>query len=387
MKTVFGMAFAVFFGIMLGIVVAWVHIKMSPWEGLPPIVSSSEDAASSASAPKLAIDQAEYNFGSMDLDGKGNHDFVVSNRGTAILQLTKGGTSCRCAVSNLHREELMPGESEKITLKYKPTAIPGPYYQTATFYSNDPAQPRFTLAVRGKLISTVRAVPAELVFSRASATETTIGESRVYCYRPVPLEIREHHWSDLKIAKFFDVKLSPLGRDALDEEKDAKSGYQVNVTIKPGLPQGPFQQKILLATNIPDKPELALPIGGKICNDISIVGPGWNDENDVLLIGTVKNQESYHRRVLLIVRGLQRKGVSFRVVEPVAEPLKISLEKTVELSNGKISQTPLTIEIPRGSRPVNHLGQDQKNWAKITLETTHPQIPQIHIYVQFAVEG
>jgi hypothetical protein len=390
MKTIFWVALALLFGIGIGIATAYVRLTATPWEGLPSVGQtghvSSSHSSSQDSDPKLVIDQAEYNFGSMDLDGKGTHDFVVHNRGAAMLKLTKGGTSCRCAVSNLERESLLPGESEKITLEYKPTAIPGPYNQTATFYSNDPSQPRFTLSVKGKLTAAIRAVPAELVFSRASATETTSGQVRVYCYRPTRIEIRELRWSDPKLAEYFESKLTPLGRDALDEEKEAQSGYQLDVTIKPGLPQGPFQQKILLTTNLPEKPKLTLPIGGKICSDISIWGQGWNDENDVLLIGTLKSRETCRRRLLLIVRGPHRKGVTFRVAQPVPEPLKVALGQTVELNNGKISQTPLTIEIPQGSRPVNHLGQDRTNWAKITLETTHPQIPHVPIFVQFAVE-
>jgi hypothetical protein len=389
MRTFFWMALAFLIGIGIGAATACVRLAVTPWEGLPPLGESENTSATGShapAAPKLEIDQAEYNFGTMDLEGKGTHDFIIRNRGSALLMLSKGGTSCRCAVSQLEREDLAPGGSEKITLEYKPVSVPGPYYQTAVFYSNDPAQPRFTLAVKGKLTTAVRAAPAELTFSRASATEPTRGEVRVYGYQPKPLEIRDYHWSDPKLAKFFEAKLSPLGREDLKEEKDATSGYRIEVTVKPGLPQGPFQQKILLATNYPEKPELAAPIEGKIYHDISIIGPGWNEADEVLLIGTVKSRENYRRRVLLIVRGSQRKGVQFRVVEPAPAPLKVTLGRTEELRNGKISQTPLTIEIPSGSRPVNHLGQDRKDWAKITLETTHPQVPQVTIYVRFAVE-
>jgi hypothetical protein len=321
------------------------------------------------------------------MEEKGSHDFVIHNRGTGILTLNKGGTSCRCAVSNLERNVLLPGESGKITLEYRPTAIPGLYRQTATFFCNDPVHQQFSLVVTGKITTVVRAVPAELIFSRLSAEETNTGDVQVYCYRPEPLEIREFHWSDPKLAGFFEAMLTPLSREELREEKGAESGFRLKITLKPGLPQGPFQQKILLKTNLPEKPEITIPVGGKICSDISIVGPGWNDDDDVLLIGSLKSQEYYRRRLLLIVRGPQRKEVRFHIVEPLPEPLKVSLDKTVELSSGQVSQTPLTIEIPRGSRPVNHLGANRKNWAQIMLETTHPKILQVKIFVQFAVEG
>jgi hypothetical protein len=391
MKTILLTAFAVLVGIALGIATAWVRLSVNPWEGLPTVDENdnlhNSRPSSSDPAPKLEVEQAEFNFGTMDLEEKGKHDFVLRNVGAAPLLLSKGSTSCRCAIGKIERETLQPGESGKITLEYKPTAIPGPYRQTATFFTNDPTQSRFILSIKGKITAAVRASPAELVFSRASSAESTSGHVKVFCYRPNPLKINDYRWSDPALRKFFQAEITPLSKEVLREEKDSQSGFQLDITLKPGLPQGPFQQKILLATNLPEKPEFAVPVIGKICSDISVIGPGWDDEKDVLLIGTVKSREDYRRRLLLIVRGRQRKDVKFRVVEPVAEPLKISLGKMVELRNGQISQTPLSIEIPRGSRPINHIGQDPKNWAKIILETTHKKIPQIHVFVQFAVEG
>ncbi|MBN2581150.1 MAG: DUF1573 domain-containing protein [Pirellulales bacterium] len=390
MKTIFLAVFAVILGIAIGVTTAWVRLSIKPWKGLPPVGRDGDlisPPASSVPAPRLEVDQAEYNFGSMDIEEKGSHEFLVRNRGTAPLTISQGNTSCRCAISKLERETLLPGESDKITLEYKPTAVPGAYHQTATFFTNDPLQSQFTLGVRGKITSVVRTVPAELIFSRTSSDEPTSGQVQVYCYRPEPLEIRGFHWSDKKLAGFFEAKISPLSREDLQEEKDARSGFLLAITLKPGLPQGPFQQKILLTTNLPARPEIAVPIRGKICTDISVVGPGWNDERNVLEIGTLQSREDYRRRLLLIVRGSQRKEVKFRVAEPVPEPLIIHLGKTVELRNGQVSQTPLSIEIPRNSRPVNHLGTDPKNWAKITLESTHSKIPQIYIFVQFAIGG
>jgi hypothetical protein len=47
----------------------------------------------------------------------------------------------------------------------------------------------------------------------------------------------------------------------------------------------------------------------------------------------------------------------------------------------------LTVHIPKGARPVNHLGLDLEQNGKILVETTHPQVKQIVLYVRFAVQG
>ena len=44
----------------------------------------------------MAVDEEEHDFGIMDVDDKGSHDFVVRNTGEGLLTLSPGETSCRC---------------------------------------------------------------------------------------------------------------------------------------------------------------------------------------------------------------------------------------------------------------------------------------------------
>jgi hypothetical protein len=55
--------------------------------------------------------------------------------------------------------------------------------------------------------------------------------------------------------------------------------------------------------------------------------------------------------------------------------------------DGKVTLIPLTIQIPKGSPPASHLGPTQEKLGRITLKTTHPDVPELQILLRFAIEG
>ncbi len=43
-----------------------------------------------------------------------------------------------------------------------------------------------------------------------------------------------------------------------------KAGCEIIVTVKPGMPAGPIEQKVRLQTNLPDMPDAEIKINGRI---------------------------------------------------------------------------------------------------------------------------
>jgi hypothetical protein len=395
MKIIVALIIAVVLGIGIGISVGWLRVSSTPWEGLPVVEGRAGDgaAAPGSPAPKVAVDQLEYDFGKMEIEKSGRREFTVTNQGNALLKLTKGETTCRCTASDLEKSELAPGESTKITLSWRPTAEPGPYKQTATFYTNDPHKSRFTITISGTITATLRARPATLTLSRISNHETTQGTTAILSYLDEPLELGTPRFEENGLSQYFEGTTKPLAEGEIKEYMGAKSGFLLTLTIKPGLPEGAFKQTITFTTNNPNRKELAIPIEGSVGSEISVVGPNWDSEHDVLYLGTVKSQAGTSNRLLLVVRGPYRREVQFKLAEPPPVPLKVTIGSMTEINNGQAVQTPLLVEIPKGSPHASYMGQSQENEedkpdeaATIQLETTHPDVPKFRIPVRFAVE-
>jgi len=337
--------------------------------------------------PKVVVDADTHDFGLMDNHATGRHDFLFTNPGDAPLTLEAGDTSCKCTLSKLEKTKVAPGESTTVGLEWTGEDFLGPFRQTATIFTNDPSHPRITLTIKGRISASTRVVPSELVFSRISVGETASATVRVFGYRPEPLEIAGHELSDPTTAEQFEVRFEPLPSDQVEEELDAKSGYSVEITVKSGLPLGAFRQKILLRTNLEDSPTVEIPVKGVVGSEISIVGPGWDEETGILTLGSVNSRVGIERTLIIRVGGPHRKEVNFELIESVPDLLRVKPGKLRELNNGRVTLTPLTIQIPKGARPANYLGSEQGEFGRITLKTNHPQAPELRILVRFAVEG
>ena len=377
-------------GIALGLGAAVVRIQTSPWDPQRDESVAAEEPAPlppGTPVPKIVVPETSFDFGALDLSANGSHDFVIKNEGTAPLKLTEGGTSCRCTMSKLDKESIPPGGSAKVTITWKPIDRPGPYQQTAKILTNDPAQSQIILTISGRITAAVRFSPTELVFSRLSAGEATSDQAHLFCYLDKPPKILGQKWEDASTASFYEAALEPLPADEVAKEPTAKSGWIVQVKVKPGLPQGPIQQKLILQTDMKSNPSLALPIQGNIGSEIAVVGPRWDPEKGVLWLGEVSGREGIERRLLLVVRGPLRKEVKFKVASVSPAVLRVSLGKPSEINSGTVIQVPLLLDIPPGSRAANHLGSEQGALGEINLETTHPQVPKLRIFVRFAIEG
>jgi hypothetical protein len=175
----------------------------------------------------------------------------------------------------------------------------------------------------------------------------------------------------------------------LETDREARSGKLVRVTLKPGLPQGTLQQKIVLKTNLDEVPEVPVKVYATLGGDISVVavGSGWDAERNLLRLGTVDATKGVSRKLLLVVRGKHREQVQFEPVKVFPKWLEISMGKTVQIGNGMVNQTPLSITIPPNASSAVHLGSEQGKLGEVRLKTNHPDVPELKIDLQFATEG
>ncbi len=390
MKTWLILALAAIAGTTGGIGAAVVRQRSVPWD--PSLLRPRGQIAQpskSAPRPRVEFDTAEFNFGVMDSQGTDRHDFVLRSVGSAPLILTKGGTSCKCTISEVSEKPIPPGSSAKVTVQWSGKGNLGEFQQTANILTNDPARPQITLTINGRLTTSVRLDPSELVF-RITAGEKAKGKVRVYGYLAEPFQITAFKLDNPKVAGLFDFHSHPLLPGQLKEDQDAKAGYEVEVAVKPGLPVGPLREKILLLTSYSSHPTAELPVSGRISSEIAIVARGWVEENGVLDLGTVSSRTGGQYTLSLFAGGPHHAEIKYGPVEidpDSLDVLKVEIGQTVPVNNGAMSRTTLTITIPAGSRPANHLGSDTGKLGQIKIKTSHPDVPMLRVHIRFAVEG
>lgn len=102
-----------------------------------------------ANAPKIAIDSAVFDFGSIKTGDKAKHDYVVKNNGKSDLLIRKIATSCGCTATNLKSQVVKPGESTVIAVEFNSAGRTGNQAKQITVISNDPENPKTMLTIKG----------------------------------------------------------------------------------------------------------------------------------------------------------------------------------------------------------------------------------------------
>jgi hypothetical protein len=326
----------------------------------------------------------------METNTTGRHEFVLANRGDRPLVLSRGKNSCGCCTCICDARlpdqgQIPPGRSAKVILEWSIKQYLGNFRQSESLVTNDPDRPEVTLEVCGRITPTVRVVPTQLVFSRVPAGAPAIGEVYLYGYRSEPLQILGHELSDPAKADSFQITCQPLPADQVATEADAQSGCLLRVEVKPSLAAGPFRQQVVLKTNVDSAAEVEIPVEGTVGSELAVAGFGWDEQTGVLTLGTVAMTKGTTRQLQVVIRGPHAQNVKLKPVRIIPDLLHVDVGLGRPLGRGAVTQIPLSIRIPPGSRAANYLGAKAGDLGQIVFETGHPQQPELRILVRFAV--
>ncbi|HEY4308315.1 MAG TPA: DUF1573 domain-containing protein [Pirellulales bacterium] len=331
--------------------------------------------------PKLVIDAAHYYFGRMERKATGRHTFVLKNVGDYPLVLRKGKTTCKCTLSDMDDCELAPGESKDVTLEWTAKTPETRFRQEASIFTNDPRRREITLTIEGLIVDSLVVNPPEIVFTNLTADEESTAKTRVFTSLSDDVQIVGHTFDNAATADRFEVKSTPLPKDSLPE--GMTSGLEVAVTVKPGLPAGPIEQKVRLQTNLADTPDPEIAIAGRIGSPILIVGREWDQDRGTIRIGTVDGALGTRRQLKLMIRGAHRQQIELKTPQVKPELLSVRLGEREELGN--VVAIPFTIEIPPGSPEANYLGYTPETTGEIVFPTNQPEMAEVRLKVTFAV--
>lgn len=373
-------------GILVGAAVAFVQVAVDPvlvsLPGEKPTDATS--LPTDASVPRVVVDQADFDFGTMQEGRRKSHTFVFKNVGAAPLTLSVGQPTCKCTVGSVTERPIPPGETGIVTLEWRAITGNGPFRQSAPVHTNDPMNSLIQLSVHGEVTDAEGIEPSELAFDAIPIGESKSAEVFVMGMLQDNLEVTDPELTDATMRDKFDVTIQPVAKADLPNP-NAKSGVLVTLTSKPGLPIGRINQWLTVKTNLEDGEHLEIPVTGRVVGDISVRGLGWNEELAALLLGSIKSSEGKQQTLNLMVRGAEAEKVTFEVVSSDPPELQATIGEPKKLRDGLVS-FPLKVEIPAGTRSMVRTDTAQGEAGRIVLRTTHPNVKELVLSVRFSVE-
>jgi len=336
-------------------------------------------------ARAVVVNGERFNFGSMRRKEEMQHTFYIRNTGNAPLRIEKRETTCTCTLSRLEKGEIPPNDTVGVTLEWTAKGESDNFKQSAIIATNDPEREFIQLRIEGMVENTIFVDPPSVQFVNISANEPATREFRIYGSKSLEsLGVANWELMQKGTAEFFDVQMREMKPEEFAEEKTASHAILVTVTVKPGLPSGDIIQTIRLEMTMKDAPEFLVDVGGNIVGDISIIGPKYDSNRNILVLNGVSQDEGAEAELLVLVKGPERENVKLKIasIDP-AEGLEATLDDPQVTE--RLVRYKLIVRVPKGAPRMTRLGNDQGKLGRILLTTENSAIKEIPIEVKFSV--
>ena len=140
--------------------------------GALPVFVSGVSGQAAPAAPRLQYAGQTHDFGKVKPTDALTHDFLFTNTGNAVLELTDVQPGCGCTTMGAWDRKVEPGRTGRIPIQFNPGSFSGAVSKPITVTCNDPAQRTSYLQVQATVWRPVDIQPQYLSFIRIEG-ETT----------------------------------------------------------------------------------------------------------------------------------------------------------------------------------------------------------------------
>ena len=356
--------------------------------------------------PRVEVAETSFDFGILEKNAaneKGEHPFKIKNVGDETLTLANGGKGCFCTDFEISHKSLRPGETATVLFKWDAARSGGVFNQGVRVLTNDPKAPEVDFAVRGLYTAPIVCEPNEISFQNASATAETTRSFRLFGFEhnddgtPFPLEILGVEVADPARLDFQIEKADLAELTAKEREHNLFSNttnlFMGVATLKPGMPQGAFQEIVRVRTNSPKTPVLEIVVGGQVVGStIRLSGRQYDDKGTGhLVLNSVSTRESTESQLRLTIQDkilTNAETVRVKSVRPSWLEVEFNYpSEELQKSAAPVRVVEATVRVPAGSPQGAFMGPNKEQLGEIvfavgeTPETTQ----EIVLPVRFAV--
>ena len=228
----------------------------------PPAVAAPAapaPAAVPAHAPAIFCESPQYDFGSAESTKVITHEFVIQNKGDAVLNISAVRPSCGCTIANISTQAVPAGGEARVTANLNLSGKSGQQHKAITVDCDDPKQPQLTLLLVGNVADAVLLNPAQLIFGMLNHTSSVSAEVTVSSGNGTPFKVT-------------GATLAMPGFDSHVAVREEGKAYAVSVSSKPPMTPGNYQAVLRITTDNPAKPSMDVLVAATVVGDL-IVAP------------------------------------------------------------------------------------------------------------------
>jgi len=319
----------------------------------PPATGVGTGTAAAAgvavSGPRIRYAEAEHDFGRVSSGSTVRHDFVFTNTGNAVLEISNVRPGCGCTTAGQWDRLVEPGKTGVIPLQFNSSGFSGPVMKSATVTCNDPTQPNSVLQLRATVWRPIEVNPASAYFNVPS--ESATNEMRVVKIvnnLETPLEISPPECTNQN----FRAELATI--------RPGKE-FELRVTVQPPFSATYVQTPITLKTSSTNTPVLTVRAYANVQPAVQVV-----PQQIILPTGLPAGSAM----PTVTIRGT---GTNALVVSEPAINLEGVTLNLREVQPGRVFT--LGLGLPTGMQ----IPSTQR--VEVTLKSNHPKHPVIRVPV------
>ena len=130
-----------------------------------------------SNGPKAVFSEARFEFGEVLSGTVVEHDFVLSNGGTAPARIEKVSMTTPLLITQMPRD-VAPGAEGRIHFKLDSASLEGKFEGTILVYLNDPALPQARLSFSGHIVPAIELSPRPAFFHSRTKRQRQPGCNR-----------------------------------------------------------------------------------------------------------------------------------------------------------------------------------------------------------------
>ena len=340
---------------------------------------SNTGAAATGPRPRVSVDEPIHQFGTMHVGEEGTHVFVVRNTGDAPLELGEPSATCKCTLGVLESRTISPGESIDVTLEWNTAKVVEVFREGAEIPTNDPDQPLLLLAVEGR-VEPLLVVSPSFQWDLGSFTgdEPQVVSGTVHSTVLEAFAITKAESTH----PLFSARVRPL-EPGRREKLGAKSGYTIEVTLDPALPEGPAAATLSLETDVDGARKIGVQVTAEREGPVRfLAAPGvrWNGFDQAVDLGRFPAEDGAAATLFMFVA--EPAGEPFRIhgvdVEPAHFTATVTEDTTFQVPGRRRYE--IRLAVPPGHPPDVRL---QQNSARVRLRTNHPSAPLVKLFIEY----
>ena len=243
-----------------------------------------------SNGPRAVFSEAGFEFGEVLSGTVVEHDFALSNLGSAPMLIEKASMTTPLLVTQMPHE-VAPGAEGRIHFKLDTANLEGKFEGTILVSLNDPALPEARLSFSGYIVPAIELSPQPAFFVAGQRGRSNRAGIEIVNHEPVPLRIEkiEHP------VERFTTQLETM-----------KPGqrYRLTLALKPDGPRGRAAGTILIATSSKRMPLLKVEANTYLYERVHAFP-------DVVNFGTWRAGDVGHATVILMIH--QEGGTDFKV--------------------------------------------------------------------------